>query len=239
MTAAKLEDTLDATFGMPETPRTSRRRARFRVVVPRPRVERFRSGAAFRLVLAAIAVAGLAAFAALVPGPPEAVRALVAAEPVPPALVPGLVSTPSGAYEWQYAAVGEDRVPPTILQAARAVTIAIIDTGADLSAPDIRAKAPLAVNILDPAAGVTDTDGHGTFVASLAGGSSVGGGALEGFGGDARLMIVQAGTGGTLADVDVAHGIVYAVDHGARIVNLSIAGPARSRMEQKAVSYAI
>lgn len=239
MTVAKLEDIIDATFGVPETPRTSRRRARFGVVIPRTRVKWLWNRGRRRLALAGMVAAGAAGVGTVVPGPPSPAQVFVASEPEPAALVPGLVSTPSGAYEWQHAAVGENRVAPAILRSARAVTIAIVDTGADLSSPVIRGKVSSTVNIVDPAAGVTDIDGHGTFVASLAGGSPAGGGALAGFGGDARLMIVQAGIDNALNDADIARGIVYAVDHGAQIVNLSIAAPAPSKVEQRAISYAI
>jgi len=43
---------------------------------------------------------------------------------------------------------------------------------------------------------------------------------------------------GSLTDLDEAHGIMYAVDHGARVINLSVGGPATSGTEQRAVEYA-
>src|SRR5436305_9880381 len=48
--------------------------------------------------------------------------------------------------EWQLAATGEDLVPGAVLDGASHIRIAIIDTGADLSAPDIAAKHPLTHN---------------------------------------------------------------------------------------------
>ena len=53
-------------------------------------------------------------------------------------------------------------------------------------------------------------------------------------------MVVQAGgAGGAFTDVDEAAAIVYAVDHGAKIVNLSLGGPTTSSIEKRAVDYAI
>ena len=53
-------------------------------------------------------------------------------------------------------------------------------------------------------------------------------------------MVVQAGgAGGAFTDVDEAAAIVYAVDHGARIVNLSLGGPSTSSTEKRAVDYAV
>jgi subtilisin family serine protease len=142
--------------------------------------------------------------------------------------------------EWQYAADGEDEVPAAVEQAASAITIGVVDTGADLSAPDIAAKSPVTYNVITDSSAVSDDNGHGTFVASLAAGASAGGAGIPGFGGDAQLMIVQANrTPTTFTDVDEAAGIVWAVDHGARIINLSIGGFATSQVEADAVNYAI
>jgi thermitase len=63
---------------------------------------------------------------------------------------------------------------------------------------------------------------------------------IAGFGGDAQLLIVKAATGSsTITDVDEAAAIVYAVDHGARIINLSFGGPSTSTTERRAVDYAV
>jgi subtilisin family serine protease len=158
-------------------------------------------------------------------------------ELVDPALAPAAV--PGGAYEWQYAAAHENLVPAGVLRAASAVTIAVVDTGADLSAPDLAAKSPVAWSVRTASPEVTDTYGHGTFVSSLAAGSSTNGEGVAGFGGDARLLVVQAaGPDGTMTDVDEAAGIVYAVDHGAKIINMSFGGPFTSSTEESAISYA-
>src|SRR5439155_18517934 len=59
---------------------------------------------------------------------------------------PGL-ALPAGRtvpWEWQYSVSREDVVPADVLRAASAITIAVIDTGADVTAPDIAAKSPIA-----------------------------------------------------------------------------------------------
>ena len=154
---------------------------------------------------------------------------------------PALVATPAGEpLQWQYSAVHADQVSPQIEQAAARLTIAVIDTGADLSAPDLAAKSPLAHSVRARDGDVTDSNGHGTFVAALAAGSGSNGEGIAGVAGEAQVLIVQAGgPTGSFSDVEEAAAIVYAVDHGARILNLSLGGPSTSRTERRAIDYAV
>jgi subtilisin family serine protease len=110
------------------------------------------------------------------------------------------------------------------------VTIAVVDTGADVRAPEIAGKRPLTYDVRTRGRDVRDRNGHGTIVASIVARSS----------GDARLLIIRAGSSsGAFSDANVAAALRYAVDHGARIVNLSLGGPRTSRVERAAIRYAI
>jgi subtilisin family serine protease len=155
-------------------------------------------------------------------------------QPDPGAAVPG------SDYEWQYAATHMDAIPAWVLHAAASVPLAVIDTGADLAAPDLAAKLPSSYSVTQTRADVTDANGHGTFVASIAAGSPDNGDGMAGFGGDAPLLVVQAGSkDGVFSEFDEAAAIVYAVDRGARVINLSIGGPRTSPVERRAVDYAV
>jgi subtilisin family serine protease len=131
-------------------------------------------------------------------------------------------------------------VPDATLRSAAAITIAVIDTGADLAAPDIAAKHPRTYDTRARKSSFTDTNGHGTFVASLAAGAVSDGDGISGFGGDAQLLIVKADSShGSFTAADEARAIRYAVNRGARIINLSISGTTTSTVERKAIRYAI
>jgi subtilisin family serine protease len=157
-----------------------------------------------------------------------------------PTAEPSLAVSPDAAFQWQYAATRSDQVPDAVARASAGITIAVIDTGADLTAPDIAAKTPATYSVRTQSAAVTDPNGHGTFVASLAAGSSSNGDGIAGGSGDARLMVIEAADRhGSFTDVDEAAAIVYAVDHGARIINLSLGGPTTSATERRAVDYAV
>jgi subtilisin family serine protease len=154
-----------------------------------------------------------------------------------PALAP--TYQPGVAWEWQWDAANMNAVPDWVQAAAGRVKIAVIDSGADLKAPDIGGKAPQTWSVLSRSRRVRDTLGHGTFVSSLAAGSIDNGVGIAGFGGDAKLLVVQAiGKDGYITDVDEAAAIVYAVRHGAKIINLSIGGSQTSSIERRAIRFA-
>ena len=153
---------------------------------------------------------------------------------------PALLAESGSAYEWQYGAIRTNAVPHAVLAAASRLTIAVIDTGADLTVPDLAAKGAAGYSVETGSPDIHDANGHGTFVAALAAGSIENGEGIAGFGGDAGLLVVQAGdSSGEFTDVDEAAAIVYAVDHGARIINLSLGGPETSATERQAIQYAV
>ena len=77
---------------------------------------------------------------------------------------------------------------------------------------------------------VRDLNGHGTRVAALIARENA----------SARLLIIRAGSSsGAFSDRNEAGAIRYAVDHGARIINLSLGGAGTSTIERAAVRYAI
>jgi subtilisin family serine protease len=84
-----------------------------------------------------------------------------------------------------------------------------------------------------------DSDGHGTMVAGIVAGSWKDKGGVAGINPFARLMILKAvnNFGHTRASY-VAEAIVYAADHGARVINLSVGGKNVSKATTEAIEYA-
>jgi len=142
-------------------------------------------------------------------------------------------------YEWQYVVTRENEVPEEVLRAASAIKIAVVDTGLDVTHPDIATKAPETWDIVRHRTNVVDKDGHGTFVSALAAGAVNNNEGIAGFGGDAKLLMIKAvSENESFSEVDTAAAIVYAVDHGANIINLSIGGEGSSPLEMRAIQYA-
>ncbi|HEX2021763.1 MAG TPA: S8 family serine peptidase, partial [Candidatus Thermoplasmatota archaeon] len=103
--------------------------------------------------------------------------------------------------------------------------VAVLDTGVNVTHPDLAAN--VCVVGPDYPEGDADPDdhfGHGTHVAgtiAAAINSSVGVAGMA----DACLMAVKVlGDGGSGSFADVASGIVWAVDHGANVVSMSLGG---------------
>lgn len=84
-----------------------------------------------------------------------------------------------------------------------------------------------------------DNDGHGTFVAGLIAGSWDDQTGMAGVNPRAKLMILKGiNNFGHTRSSYIARAIVYAVDNGARVINLSVGGKEVTKVEQAAIDYA-
>ncbi len=84
-----------------------------------------------------------------------------------------------------------------------------------------------------------DYDGHGTFVSGLIAARAGNRAGIDGINPNARIMVLKAlnNFGHTRASW-LSQAIVYAVENGARIINMSAAGPGLPRAVQDALDYA-
>lgn len=84
-----------------------------------------------------------------------------------------------------------------------------------------------------------DHDGHGTFVAGVIAADTNNETGIAGINPHARIMVLKAlnNFGHTRASY-LAKAIVYAVDNGARIINMSVGGKEVTTIEQEAIKYA-
>lgn len=120
------------------------------------------------------------------------------------------------------------------------IIIAIVDTGVDLTHPDLAAKIVPGWDFVNNDPIAQDDHGHGTHVAGIAAAITNNGLGIAGVSWGARILPVKvlnaAGSGYTS---DVAAGIIWAADHGAKVINLSLGGPSSSATLESAVNYAV
>lgn len=111
------------------------------------------------------------------------------------------------------------------------VTIAVVDTGVDLTHPDLAENLVAGATIVgcapthptcgDGSWGGAFIDIHGTHVAGIAAAPRNGVG-IAGVAPDASILPVKVLQGGAGAADDVAQGIVWAADNGADVINMSL-----------------
>ncbi|MEV4636370.1 S8 family serine peptidase [Actinoplanes sp. NPDC049548] len=120
----------------------------------------------------------------------------------------------------------------------QSVKVAVVDTGVspteDLGADRLTPGHDVVDGDDDP----TDGDGHGTLVAGLIGAQPDNGIGTAGVCPMCTIMPVRAMTGHQGTTADVAAGIVWAADHGARVINLSVSTATPSRLLEDAVGHA-
>jgi thermitase len=103
--------------------------------------------------------------------------------------------------------------------------IAILDTGIQDTHPDLAGKIDGGTNVLWSSSGTWDENGHGTGVAGIAAATTNNQFGIAGVGYNAHLLNVKVlYDGGWGSASGTATGIYWAVDHGADIINLSLAG---------------
>ena len=118
------------------------------------------------------------------------------------------------------------------------VIIAVIDSGVALDHEDLHSKIVPGYDFVNDDSDPYDDHGHGTFAASIAAAETNNGVGIAGVSWHARIMPVkvmdQEGNGSYLA---IATGMRYAVDNGARVLNLSIGGRTPSFILEDACAY--
>ena len=119
------------------------------------------------------------------------------------------------------------------------VTIAIVDTGVDLNHLDLVGKLVAGYDFVNNDANPQDDNGHGTHVAGIAAASTNNALGVAGVSWGARIMpvkVLNATGGGTYANT--ATGVIWAVDHGAQVINLSLGGTGEATVLEDAINYA-
>jgi subtilisin family serine protease len=118
------------------------------------------------------------------------------------------------------------------------VVVAVLDTGVDFTQPDLQGAFVPGYDFVNHDADPTDDHGHGTAVAGVVAARADNGIGGSGLCPRCSIMPVKVvGADGTATELNVASGITWAADHGARVINLSLGGSYGSTVAD-AVRYA-
>ncbi|MGH7145586.1 MAG: S8 family serine peptidase [Planctomycetota bacterium] len=147
----------------------------------------------------------------------------------------------SGAQSVESISYGCERIgaaPGSGINTGSGVVIAIVDTGINLTHPDLQPNIIGNHNIINTAKSANDDNGHGSHCAGIAAAAHNGIGVI-GVAPDASLLAVKVlDSTGSGYDSNVADGIEWAADNGAQVISLSLGGTDPSTDLQTAVEYA-
>lgn len=126
-----------------------------------------------------------------------------------------------------------------VTQGSSKTVVAVVDTGVDAKHADLRGALVPGWDFVGNDADPSDDNGHGTAVAGVLGARSNNRAGGAGTCWRCLIMPLKAlDAKGSGDDTLIAAAIVWAVDHGARVINLSLGGPGSSVALTDALAYA-
>jgi thermitase len=162
--------------------------------------------------------------------------ALRKAKPRP---VPGLIpNDPEFGKQWGLLKINAPNAW-TLTKGSPRVTVAVLDSGIDQDHEDVSRKV-LASRNFTQTPSVDDVVGHGTHVAGIIAATTNNGTGVAGTGFNVTLLNAKVVDDDGFADVAlVANGIIWAVNRGAKVLNMSFAAEAGSQALERAVKVAV
>jgi subtilisin family serine protease len=144
------------------------------------------------------------------------------------------------AYQWNLRRIGMEQAWD-LRPSAPDVVVAVLDTGVDLSHPDLRPNLLLeqGYDFLNDVPTPQDDESHGTAVAGIIGAVGNNRTGVTGIAWHVKLLPIKAlNSQGRGPDSAMVKAILYAADQGARVINISSTGARYSAALETAVQYA-
>ncbi|TYS59980.1 S8 family serine peptidase [Sutcliffiella horikoshii] len=117
--------------------------------------------------------------------------------------------------------------------------VAVLDSGIDLHHLDLKENIVKPYNVLSPSSMPVDEIGHGTHVAGIVGAKTNNGSGIVSIVKDTYIMPIKVGDRQGAFASDIASGVDYAIENGADIINISIAGPKQNNTLKEAIDKAV
>jgi subtilisin family serine protease len=148
------------------------------------------------------------------------------------------VNDPSFGNQWHLAKIAA----PTawdVAPGAPGIVVAVVDSGVDGTHPDLAGRLVAGYNFFSSNIDTSDVYGHGTLVAGTVAAAGNNGTGVSGVAWRSQIMPVRVSDATGVAYISaIANGIIWAVDRGARVVNVSFSGVAGSPTIMNAAQYA-
>lgn len=139
--------------------------------------------------------------------------------------------------QWALRAVG---LPDDRSAAGPGTIVAVVDTGVSSAHPELAGRVLPGIDLVSGDGDADDENGHGTAVAAMIAADGANGVGIAGACWSCLILPVRVlSSGGGAPWERIAAGVVWAVDHGARVINISIAGTGESAELREAVAYAV
>ncbi|MFD1772927.1 S8 family peptidase [Paenibacillus rhizophilus] len=142
------------------------------------------------------------------------------------------------AYQWNLPAIETSR-GWNLSKGSNKVTVAVVDTGVQADHPDLKGQLLPGYNAITPKGKPDDDVGHGTHVCGIIGAlvnNSEGVAGISWYNKILPVKVLDSSGAGTT--YSVAEGIIWAADHGAKVINLSLGNYADSQFLHDAIKYA-
>ncbi|WP_127508195.1 S8 family peptidase [Paenibacillus humicus] len=141
-------------------------------------------------------------------------------------------------YQWNLPSI-EAELGWNLSKGSDAVKVAVLDTGVQADHPDLTGKLEPGTNIVTSGSKPDDDVGHGTHVTGIIAATVNNGEGVAGLTWYNKIMPVKvldsSGAGSTYS---VAQGLIWATDHGAKVINMSLGNYASAEFLHDAIKYA-
>ncbi len=141
-------------------------------------------------------------------------------------------------YQWNLPNIDTER-GWALNKGASDVIVGVVDTGVDMDHADLQGRLAPGYNFIDRGSRPMDDVGHGTHVSGVISANVNNGIGIAGMNWFGKIMPVKvldsSGTGNTYS---VAEGIIWAADHGAKVINMSLGNYANAQFLHDAIRYA-
>lgn len=133
---------------------------------------------------------------------------------------------PLSGEQWYLAQMQMEQIWNTYGLGNSSVTVAVLDTGVDYTHPDLVGRVIKGPDYIDKDYDPKDMHGHGTHVAGIIAAGLNNHEGVSGLAPDVKIMAIRVldeNGGGSL--FNIAKGLAYAANHGAKVINLSLGSP--------------